>query len=254
MALVPMNPDSNLISVRDDDEVSLSPRKKNVTKEKSYWNSFYSKEFSLKIPSQFCVSTAMEAHLDRPIVEFGCGNGRDSIYLASQGFDVHACDLSKEAIDRNQNQSKIKTCLESAAHAGSLEFSVVDATNREQVESVIDRARSRSGGRANSNITVYSRFFLHSIDKDQEDLFLDALSSTLTVKDDAIYLEFRCQMDEGLPKEHGKGHYRRYVDTDALVERLQNRGLDTVYEVTGRGMAKYKNEDPFVSRIIARKH
>jgi len=223
-------------------------QKKDVTQENSYWNSFYSK-FALAIPSQFCVLTATEVNKsDQPIVEFGCGNGRDSMYLASQGFNVYACDLSKEAIDYNQTKSKEH--LDANVHAGSIEFWSVDATNRKQVESIIDQARAQGN---TGNVTIYSRFFMHSIDEVQEDLFLDALSATL-VEGDEIHSEYRSKEDEALPKVYGKGHYRRYIDTPALVQKLQSKGFDTVYEITGRGMAKYKNEDPFVIRIIVRKN
>jgi SAM-dependent methyltransferase len=220
-------------------KIPSSP-KKDVAQEKSYWASFYSK-FTLAIPSQFCVSTATEVKADQPIVEFGCGNGRDSIYLASQGFIVRACDLSKEAIEHNKAKS---------TDHGGIEFAAVDATNREEVESIIHQARTQG---STGNVTVYSRFFLHSIDEAQEDLFLDALSAAL-VHGDEIRSEYRSKEDEILAKVHGKGHYRRYIDTPALVQKLKQRGFETIYEITGRGMAKYKNEDPFVSRIIVRKN
>ncbi len=218
---------------------------KNVAKEEGYWDTFYSKGFSVSIPSQFCTLAASEIGIDRPIVEFGCGNGRDSTYLASQGFDVHACDLSKEVISLNQPR------VESLKQGnGNLTFSCVDASNSEQVESIIKRARS--GGRSDS-ITVYHRFFLHAIDENQEDLFMGGLSSALKAEDE-IYMEFRSKEDARLPKIFGNGHYRRYVDTDLLIEKLTNLGFSITYVYTGRGMAKYKAEDPFVSRIIARKY
>jgi tellurite methyltransferase len=225
--------------------VHPSSQNKVVDDEKSYWNQFYSK-FTLAIPSQFCVLAAVEIKKDKPIVEFGCGNGRDSIYLSSQGFNVYACDLSKDAIDINQTKAQENA----SAYAGTIKFVAVDATNREQVESIINQARTGGG---TDNVTVYSRFFLHSIDEVQEDLFLDALGAAL-VKGDEIYSEYRSKEDEALPKVHGKEHYRRYIDTPALVQKLQSRGFDAVYDITGRGMAKYKNEDPFVSRVIVRKN
>lgn len=243
---MPTKSNMDLISTEESNNDAHStplPQTKDVTKEKSYWNSFYAK-FDQQVPSQFCVLTAVEVDRNRPIVEFGCGNGRDSIYLASQGFTVSACDLSKEAIEHN-----LSTLKTHKVSSDSLEFSVVDATNREQVQQILDHARSRGG---TNNITVYSRFFLHSIDKDQEDLFLDALCTALAVGD-TLYFEFRSKMDEALPKEHGKDHYRRYIDTPALLRRLEDRKCSIFYDVTGRGMAKYKNEDPIVSRIMARK-
>ena len=114
---------------------------KDVATEKSYWNTFYTK-FTLAVPSQFCVLTAVEVNkVTSSIVEFGCGNGRDSIYLANQGFHVFATDLSAETIRKNQ-----KVSLYSGKR---LEFISVDATNIDQVKDVIGKARASSCGRKN---------------------------------------------------------------------------------------------------------
>mmetsp|Transcript_18370 Transcript_18370/g.20920 ORF Transcript_18370/g.20920 Transcript_18370/m.20920 type:complete len:232 (-) Transcript_18370:377-1072(-) len=223
-----------------------SPSSKDVTKEQGYWNSFYAK-FKLKTPSQFCVLTATEASPEQSIVEFGCGNARDSLYLASQGFTVFACDLSQEAIDGDR--------LSLQKGGGRCEFAIVDASKRQDVEFIIEKARNESpglGAPSDNKVTVYTRFFLHSIDAEQENLFLDALAAACNVGDQ-IYFEFRCSLDEVLPKVYGTSHYRRYIDTDALVMLLKTKGFDVPYHVTGRGMAKYKEEDPFVSRIIGTK-
>jgi len=210
---------------------------KNVTKERGYWNSFYSK-WSIDIPSQFCVLTATEAGQERPIVEFGCGNGRDSIYLSTQGFRVYATDLSQEAITKNK---------EKISESDRLSFSVCDCTDSAQVGLLINKARKSVDG---GNITVYTRFFLHSIDDNQEKQFFEALALGL-VPGDRLYMEFRCAEDEDLDKVHGKGHYRRYINTPDLVSFIKGLGFDTLYERTGQGMAKFKSEDPFVSRIIS---
>eukprot|EP00567_Pseudictyota_dubia_P006400 CAMPEP_0197439098 /NCGR_PEP_ID=MMETSP1175-20131217/5909_1 /TAXON_ID=1003142 /ORGANISM="Triceratium dubium, Strain CCMP147" /LENGTH=220 /DNA_ID=CAMNT_0042968935 /DNA_START=210 /DNA_END=872 /DNA_ORIENTATION=+ len=213
--------------------------KKNVDAEKNYWQSFYAK-FSVSKPSQFCVMTAIELEQDRPIIEFGCGNARDSRYFASQGYNVFGCDICKDAISKNADNAK---------GMENLHFQVVDASDSGQVQGVINQARALAGG---GQLTVYSRFFLHSIDETQEEKFLHALSPSMTAGD-KFYFEFRCLEDEALEKVHGKGHYRRYIDTQALIQGISELGFDTTYDVTGRGMAKYKEEDPFVSRIIAQK-
>ena len=213
---------------------------KDVTVEKDYWNSFYSK-FNISHPSQFCVMTAIEAARERSIVEFGCGNGRDSIYFATHGYTVTGCDLSVDAIDKNSETAKV---------IPSLNFKVVDASSADQVGAAVDGARA--GGDATGGVMVYTRFFLHSIDQTQETKFFEALSSAL-IAGDGLYFEFRCAEDEALDKVHGKGHYRRYIDTPVMLESLTKLGFEIVYDISGRGMAKYKAEDPFVSRIIAKK-
>jgi hypothetical protein len=214
---------------------------KNVAKEQGYWNSFYAK-WSIDVPSQFCVLAATEISKDMPIVEFGCGNSRDSIYLSKQGFRVHASDLSEEAIAKNRE----KVADVGAAGVGDkLSFSICNCTNAADVGNLVREARVDG-----CNIAVYNRFFLHSIDEAQEKLFFRALASSL-VPGDKIFMEFRCSADEALPKVYGKDHYRRYIETPKLLEFLDGLQFEVEYERTGQGMAKYKSEDPFVSRIIA---
>merc|ERR1712232_1216721 len=128
-----------------------------------------------------------------------------------------------------------------------LQFSICNCTNKKEVSDLIGSARVDGG-----NITVYHRFFLHSIDASQEKLFCEALSGAL-ISGDQIFMEFRCSMDEALPKFYGKDHYRRYIHTPDFVEYLDSIGFQVEYEQTGQGMAKYKNEDPFVSRVIAKR-
>ena len=125
------------------------------------------------------------------------------------------------------------------------------ASSTDEVQSIVNKARTESGSSL-SSVTVYTRFFLHSIDDVQEAKFFKALSDVL-VAGDMLYFEFRSKEDEVLDKVHGKGHYRRYVDTPVMMESLKTLGFDIGYHITGLGMAKYKKEDPFVSRIIATK-
>lgn len=97
---------------------------------------------------------------------------------------------------------------------------------------------------------LYNRFFLHSIDEKQERHFLGSLQKNM-ISGDMLYMEFRSDLDETLPKTYGKDHYRRYVKTDNLLISLSNLGFEIKYQVTGQGMAIYRGEDPFVSRIVA---
>jgi hypothetical protein len=68
-----------------------------------------------------------------------------------------------------------------------------------------------------------------------------------------LYLEFRTKEDENLGKHFGD-HYRRFIDAEKFSDALKNRyNFELDYFIVGRGMAKFKEEDPYVSRIIARK-
>jgi hypothetical protein len=87
------------------------------------------------------------------------------------------------------------------------------------------------------------------LDDEQERLFLTAMSEA-AIEGDTLYMEFRCSLDAKLDHLF-KGHFRRYVETANLVAMLETElGWKVTYERTGQGMAKYKNEDPFVSRLI----
>ena len=216
--------------------------KKVVTSEADYWNSFYAHKFTVSVPSQFCCLTAIEAPKTRPFVEFGCGNGRDSKYMAAQGFRVYSGDLSSAAVHNLQKESPPNAT-----------FTVCDVSKLEDVQALIDQAREGANESDNFNLTLYNRFFMHALDEQQEYLYLNALAGA-TKKGDTLYMEYRCSLDEALEKEHGKGHYRRYVDTAKLIELLKALGFTIKYEITGQGMAKYKSEDPFVSRVICERN
>lgn len=210
-----------------------------VGKESSYWNNFYAGKFDIAVPSQFCVLVATEGDKTKPVVEFGCGNGRDSIYLARHGFKVFAGDLSKEAIQKNREK-------EEPHKENPATFNVCDVAKAKDVQALLREARDASEG---GNVTVYNRFFLHSLDDEQERLFLTAVAEA-SQAGDHLYMEFRCSLDANVEKLY-KDHYRRFVDTSKLVVFLKELGYEIEYEITGQGMAKYKTEDPFVSRIVA---
>jgi SAM-dependent methyltransferase len=71
------------------------------------WDKIYSDDsaFFGEDPSDFaqkCYSYFKKYGVKR-ILELGCGQGRDTIFFASKGFDVHAIDASKVAM-KNINQ------------------------------------------------------------------------------------------------------------------------------------------------------
>ncbi|MDW0141728.1 MAG: class I SAM-dependent methyltransferase [Nitrososphaeraceae archaeon] len=71
------------------------------------WDKIYSDDsaFFGEDPSDFaqkCYSY-FKKYGAKGILELGCGQGRDTIFFASNGFDVHAIDASKVAIE-NINQ------------------------------------------------------------------------------------------------------------------------------------------------------
>lgn len=216
----------------------MKMNKKDIGFNKSYWDAFYKNNFK-HTPSQFCVCVLTELAKDAVIVELGSGNGRDSLYFANQGHMTVALDLSHEAIASCEAQAK-KINTEHAY------FVQADLTDKQKLKSTIEKTRLKA---ANKPLTFYSRFVMHSLDDNQEVALLDILANNLQ-KDEKVYFEFRSQEDASLDKHFG-GHYRRYVDTEQFLSRLTQRGFEIKYSLIGQGMAKYKEEDPFVIRIIA---
>lgn len=214
--------------------------KKNIEVNKDYWDNFYQSNFK-HTPSQFCVCVLTEIPNDAVIVELGSGNGRDSLYFASQGHETVALDLSHEAIESCKHESAIRDVKHTT-------FLQADLTSFDDVSSAITLARNKA---VDKDVIFYSRFVMHSLDDKQEQAILNILSTCMQ-QDDLIYFEFRSKEDELLDKHFG-GHYRRYVDTDVFFQRLSDLGFNIEYNHIGQGMAKYKEEDPFVVRIIAKK-
>lgn len=210
-----------------------------IEKNKTYWDKFYKKDF-VDIPSQFCVFVATCAKRSSLIVELGCGNGRDSLFFSKMNFSVLGVDLSLSAIE---------TCNMRSVKENDVHFICGDISDLNIYENISKIVDSMGNG---SEICFYSRFVMHSIGEEQQESFMLALRK-LMKKGDQIFFEFRSLEDKLTAKVFGN-HYRRYVDTDQFIQKLEEiAGLDVVYSITGRGMAMFKNEDPSVSRVIAKK-
>lgn len=208
---------------------------------KAYWDSFY-ENFGRRTPSQFCVSVVTDLEAGSSIVELGSGNGRDSFFFAEQGYRTVAMDASKTAIDQCEEYARARGITYSCFLHG-------DITKKDDVANAVSTGRAQS---ARGNVTFYSRFVMHSLDDSQQTNFLAALGAC-SETGDAVYFEFRAQEDASLEKHYG-GHYRRYVDTHRFISELADvAGFQAIYSLTGQGMARFKEEDPVVSRVIATK-
>jgi SAM-dependent methyltransferase len=74
------------------------------------WNKVYANDSSFfgDEPSKFaliCYEKFVK-HKVQKILELGCGQGRDSLFFASKGLDVHAIDSSKVAIEKLTAKTK----------------------------------------------------------------------------------------------------------------------------------------------------
>ena len=97
------------------------------------WDSFYA-ERNMKAPFLLnntlpdkVITEFIKAHSVKTAVEFGCGEGRNAIYLAKNGIDVLAIDSSDIAI---KNAKKNAECYQKNIKFVANDFLSVDYTNK----------------------------------------------------------------------------------------------------------------------------
>ena len=90
---------------------------------------------------------------------------------------------------------------------------------------------------------VYSRFFLHSITNKK-------IINLIEWTDNYFVAEFRIKGDKPVIYQD---HKRNLINLGWLINKLLENNFEILKLKVGRGMAKYKNEDPLVARVYARK-
>jgi tellurite methyltransferase len=218
-----------------------SPRQKTryVTRKndmnRAYWEEYYRKNPNPFNPSAF--AKAMVDYLPRPgaLVELGCGNGRDAVFLSKiEGVKVTAIDQCPIEIEKLNVRYK----------TDSLRFVAADFSCYHPV-SKIDY--------------VYSRWTMHAIKKDAEERTLKWVDEAMS-PGGRIFIEARSIHDDlyGQGREVGEhafitDHYRRFVDLEELQQKLVSREYQILEAVESRGFAKYLNDDPLIVRVVASK-
>ncbi|MBE6486510.1 MAG: class I SAM-dependent methyltransferase [Methanosphaera stadtmanae] len=201
---------------------------------KDYWAGYYKKHPNPVEPStfaQFCTEYIQEG---KKLIELGCGNGRDSVYFRKKNLNVTAIDQVDEEV-AYLNEKYGDKCLE---------FIAKDFSNL-RTDKFYDY--------------IYSRFTLHSIDQEAEKRVFKWISHQLN-SEGYFFLEVRSLNDPMFKKgeqisdtENITTHYRRYLDFEDTVKKLEELGLNVVYKIESQGLAVYKDDDPMLIRIIAKK-
>lgn len=198
-----------------------------------HWQEFYSSPIfqeELLLPSQFGAFVSNEIARNSLIIDVGCGNGRDSLYFGRHGFTVIGIDRSEKAISLCKKNAP-KNCLFMCCDLSAVDFKTQldDYPNTE-----------------NKNVIIYSRFFLHAIDRQLQRTFLSEASS-LQKKNLKCFLEFRIDKDKERKKETPE-HYRRYVDLTEFEKDAADFSWKIDYKNVGTGLAKYRQDDAYVAR------
>jgi len=201
-----------------------------------YWNLYYKNGLCPTEPSRFAeyVSTLVEP--GRTLLELGCGNGRDAVFLASLGLQVRALDMSETTIQALQGG------------------------NIQNAEFVCGDFVSPDFHAPDSYDYAYSRFTIHSINHNQEQVLISNIYRGLR-EGGKLFIEVRSINDPLFGK--GKlvernayfydNHYRRFIVMDELCESLVRHGFLVEYAQESAGFAPYGNDDPPVIRIVAMK-
>lgn len=197
-----------------------------------YWQGIYNSSEVPTFPSQFAVFVQSWLGSERcNILEVGCGNGRDSIFLSNAGHNVVVTD---QCIG-----SDLKSISEGKSNLSYIEDDVLTAVV--ELKEHLDQSKKT---------VVYSRFFQHAINETVEAEMLTALSENLN-EDARLFFEFRLLEDKDQFKVFGTDHYRRFQSDEEFIQRLKKSGFNCEYQCKGQGFARYGEEDPVVGRFVA---
>ena len=191
-----------------------------------YWENFY-KTFKLKKPSSFAkfVLDFLKTKDVSSIADFGCGNGRDSEFFFNNGFSVVGID---KFMPNEQRSAKPVFFKGKKIILSYVKEDINDCHFIRDID------------------VAYCRFLFHAINEETEDSLLDLCSGT---KVKIICAEYRNVFDHS--ERVFENHERRLIDDLVFQRKLIGRDYRIVYFATGKGFAKFKGEDPNVSRIIA---
>ncbi len=202
-----------------------------------YWQEFYQSARVRDVPrtpSLFAGWVAGRLEPGSRVVELGCGNGRDSVWLAEQGFRVIATDYCGAA-------RKITT--DRASEAG-VKVSV-RGLNLESPYSYLSKGAKLSHQEGVRH--VYARFMIDALAPGARD-GLWRYSSMVCRSGGRTFLEFRTARSRHEPTFFGP-HVRTHAKVDVIEAEIAAHGGTVVDKVVGRDLAPLGEENPFICRM-----
>jgi len=202
--------------------------------DKNYWENYYKKRRKPWKESAFAVFVSNYIKKDKSLIELWCWNARDSIYLNNLWLNVTAIDQCEDEIN----------FLDHMYWSNSLNFVTWDFTNI-----------------SNNNIYdyIYSRFTFHAINEEAGKRTLNRIFNSLN-SGGKFFLEVRSTNDDFFWKWEQIGkhdfvtdHYRRFIKYNDFIKKLTKIWFFIEFKTESRWLAVYKDEDPMIIRIIARK-
>ncbi|MGJ9411318.1 methyltransferase domain-containing protein [Aeromicrobium sp. CF4.19] len=211
-------------------------------RESVYWANFYARN---EFTSGSTFFEAIDARRDIPstVLDIGSGDGRDSFAFAKAGRLAVGIDRSLVGVEHATRRA------DRAGLGDRLSFRACDVTDLASLQELIEGARAQAGGGA---LLFYMRFFLHSIPKDAQEGLMETLAACAR-RGDFLAAEFRTEADKAKNKTYGD-HYRRFQNGPEFGRLLGQRyGFVVLEQQEGTGLSIYKDEDPALYRVVARK-
>lgn len=204
--------------------------------EKEYWEDYYKRHYDVVEPSLFA-KFVLEKHIKKgsSLIELGCGNGRDALYFANNNINVLAVDQCEEEIAYLIKNYKNDT----------LDFLAADFTHLGEI-GMFD--------------SIYSRFTLHSVVREDEDRTLKWAYNHLNCQG-KLFIEVRGRGNElyklGIAVANESDafiydkHYRRFLDFSELCIKLEQLGFKLLFADEAAGFAPFEELNEKFIRIVA---
>ena len=214
----------------------MKKSKKIIFQNTLFWENFYKKDSLIYKPSSFAkfIKKKFIKKEIKTLLDIGCGNGRDTFYFSKYVKDILSIDNSRQAIIQNKNNKRVKN----------------------NIAFVKKNILNGLGVFVKKIDLVYARFFLHTINYRNEDIFLKILKK-ISNKTTIVALEFRTTKDQlfqkGIKISTNEGltdHYRRFVDVSDFLKKLNKLNFKIVYLKQSTNLSKYKNDNPHLCRVV----
>lgn len=209
----------------------------------TFWNQHY-QNFDISIASPFAVFCAQNFLMETDtVVELGCGNGRDAMFIAPKVRSYIGLDSSSVAI-KALNE---KALVQGPVFKNKTKFMKQDFTDQSFDELIGNGDR----------LVIYSRFSYHSVTyraaaKLMMHLHNICVPFSVMMEVRTIYDELYGQGREVGNHEFVTDHYRRFVDPEFFLNEL-NQNFDVSYYKISKGFAPFGDSDPKVLRAVFQK-
>tara|TARA_B100000900_G_scaffold71808_1_gene57143 strand:+ start:25733 stop:26329 length:597 start_codon:yes stop_codon:yes gene_type:complete len=192
----------------------------------NYWDNYYSKNTTPFNNSNFAEFS--KTYIKDSVMDIGCGNGRDSVYFANQGFKTLGVDGSKTAIENLKHLESEKLSFQ--------HFDIADINSLN----------------LNTYKNVYCRFLFHAFSEQVEDLLLYWIKNNI---EEMLLIETRVMTEKDLKNSK---HYRRMVNPNSFLEKVKTLNMEILFNEISTTFSPYKNsynvndlmEDPNIHRLV----